>query len=189
MRTLYKFHSLWPVSPFTDISTQQSSQWQNNKMLTMPCGSCINKNYEEKWKTVEKQYLLGIACLLCFLPHCVKTPHVHTPKSILCCSPILCPGRLTVKADLHLSSANGKYWQTMGSWRRKGFGSFFLAAWLSQCCESACGPSVTTSPVRWYSSRAHPSLGSEVTIFRPCSLSPESEGGFFPLPIWDFLTP
>lgn len=84
MRTLYKFHSLWPMSPFTDISTQQSSQLQNNKMLTMPCGSCTNQNYEEKWKSVEKQYLLGIACLLRFFPHCVKTPHIHTPKPILC---------------------------------------------------------------------------------------------------------
>ena len=50
MRTLYKFHSLWPVSPFTHISTQQSSQLQNNKMLTIPCGSYTNKNYEEKYE-------------------------------------------------------------------------------------------------------------------------------------------
>ena len=154
MRTLYKFPSLWPVSWFTDISTQQSSQFQNNKMLTIPCGSCTNKNYEERWRTVQKQYLLGIADLFCFF-HTVLKPHTFILPNpfFVCCHPILCPGRLTLKADLHLSSASGRYWQTMGSWSRKGFGSSFLTACLSQCCDSACGPPVTTSPVRWYSSR------------------------------------
>lgn len=84
MRRFYESHSLWPVSPFTDISTQHSSQFQNNKTHTMPCGSYINENYKAELKTtVETQYTSALcACYASFLPH---TPvlHIHTPRSLL----------------------------------------------------------------------------------------------------------
>lgn len=96
--------------------------------------------------------------------HTVLKPHTFILPNpfFVCCSPILCPGRLTLKAD----SFKFSQWEVLtnsGGLRRREFRSSFLTACLSRCCGSARAPSVTTSPVRWHL-QGSPSPGSEVTI-------------------------
>lgn len=184
MRTLHKVRTWRPMSPFTDISTQQSPQLQNNKIEIMPRERYIPENYEEKLKTVEETIYIRHGLEICFFSTlCSNTIHRKIPVSpFVCCSPVLCPGRLALKIGLHLISASEKYWQTMRGWRRRGLEPFFCTSLLLWCCDSGCGqwPQLLLSGIPiWLTSRNISSLS--------CPFSPESEDYFFLLPIWECL--